>query len=402
MKKSLFLLILSVFIQVNCFSQLNVTTSANATALAQAILGSGVTVSNATLNCGANGAGNFTYAGTTLGVSNGIILTTGYATDATVTPAQIISESTGNNFTDPDLATITPVGTSGSMNDVCYIAFDFVPLCNQISVTYEFGSSEYNGYQCSPIGVNDAFGLFITGPNPAGGNYTSSNAAVLPNGTPVSINNINDGNPLYGSCSPAQNPSYYIGNYSGTDVVYEGLTTAITSVKAVIPCSTYTIKIAICDMGDEAYDSGVFIQGNSLNCTNTPTVTTSAVGATCGTLGSASVTVTNYTATPTYQWAPGGATTASISNLTPGTYSCVVGMQLGCGTNTQTVTATVTSTVQILIIRLHLKILCVIMVPIVLPTLLLMVELRHIRILGQVLLRRMVQQLQIWLPVPIL
>ena len=338
MKKSLLLLILFGLIQVNCFSQLNVTSNANATALAQAILGSGVTVSNATLNCGANGAGTFTYAGATLGVSNGIILTTGLATDATLTPAQIISQSTGNNFTDPDLATIVPVGASGSMNDVCYIAFDFVPLCNQISVTYEFGSSEYQGFQCSTY--NDAFGLFITGPNPVGGNYTSNNAAVLPNGTPVSINNINNGQ---SPCTSANNPSYYIDNTSGTSVVYEGLTTAITSVKAVVPCSTYTIKIAIADMGDEAYDSGVFIQGNSLNCTNTPTVTPTTTAANCGTLGSATVTVTNYTGTPTYQWLPGGATTPSISNLTPGTYTCLVGLQSGCGINTQTITATVGS-----------------------------------------------------------
>lgn len=337
MKKIIFLFIFSLLARVNGYSQLTVTTNANATALAQAILGSGVSVSNATINCGANGAGTFNYSGSTLGVTNGIILTSGYATDAALVPAQIVTQSTGNNFNDPDLATI--VNSSGTINDVCYIAFDFVPLCNQISITYEFGSSEYDGYQCASY--NDAFGLFITGPNPSGGNYTSSNAATLPNGTPVSINNINNGSPPY--CTTASNPSYYIDNSSGTDVVYEGLTTAITSVKPVIPCSTYHIKIAICDVGDEAYDSGVFIQGNSLNCTNTPTITASTTPANCGALGSATVTVTNYTGTPTYQWIPGGATTDTVSNLAAGTYSCLVGLQSGCGTITQTVTAVVGS-----------------------------------------------------------
>src|ERR1700756_778070 len=185
MKKSLLLLIFSVLVWVNGFSQLNVTTNSNATALAQAILGSGVTVSNATISCGSQGAGTFTYAGSTLGVTNGIILTSGYATDAALTPAQIVSQSTGNSFNDPDLATI--VGSSGSINDVCFVAFDFVPLCNQISITYEFGSSEYDGFQCASY--NDAFGLFLTGPNPSGGTYSSVNAATLPNGTPVSISN---------------------------------------------------------------------------------------------------------------------------------------------------------------------------------------------------------------------
>ncbi|HXU26842.1 MAG TPA: choice-of-anchor L domain-containing protein, partial [Bacteroidia bacterium] len=305
MKKSLLLLIFSVLVRVNGFSQLTVTSNGNATALAQAILGSGVSVSNATINCGANGAGTFNYTGSTLGLTNGIILTSGYATDASM-PAQIISQTTGNNFTDPDLATIV----SGSMNDVCYIAFDFVPLCNQISITFEFGSSEYDGFQCASY--NDGFGLFITGPNPSGGTYSSSNAAVLPNGTAVSISNINNGQ---APCTSASNPSYYIDNSTGTDVIYEGLTTAITSVKPVVPCSTYHIKIAIADIGDAAYDSGVFIQGNSLNCANTPTITASTTPANCAIPGSATVTVTNYTATPTYQWLPGGATTPSVNNL---------------------------------------------------------------------------------------
>ena len=339
MKKNLLFLILFALARINCFSQLTVTVDSNATALAQAILGSGVTVSNATLNCYGKGAGTFNYSGTTLGVTNGIILTTGYATDAALTPAQIVSQSTGNNFADPDIATIVAGGaTSGTINDVCYIAFDFVPLCNQISVTFEFGSSEYDGYQCASY--NDAFGLFLTGPNPGGGTYSSANAATLPNGTPVSISNINNGQD---QCTSASNPSYYVDNSTGTDVVYEGLTTAITSVKAVVPCSTYHMKIAIADVGDEAFDSGVFIQGNSLNCTNTPTITTSATPANCGVLGSVAVAVTNYTGTPTYQWLPGGATTPLVNNLSAGTYSCLVGLQSGCGLITQTVTAVVSS-----------------------------------------------------------
>lgn len=316
------------------FSQLTVTTNSVATTLAQTILGSGVTISNASMNCDALGSGTFTYSGGTLGVTNGILLTTGWASDASMA-SQIVGESTGNNFTDPDLATIT----SGTMNDVCYLAFDFVPICNQVSITFEFGSSEYDGYQCG--GFNDAFGLFLTGPNPAGGSYTSSNMATLPSGTAVTIDNVNNGG---GSCTSPNNPSYFIDNSTGPDVVYYGLTTAITSVKPVTPCSTYTMKIAICDITDGIFDSGVFIQGNSVACTNTPTVTASATPANCsGNVGTASVTVTNYTGTPTYSWSPGGQTTQSISNLAAGTYTCVVGMTLACGTTTTAVTAVVGS-----------------------------------------------------------
>ncbi len=328
MGKKIFSLILFL-ISATSFSQLTVTTNSLANALAQTIAGNGVTVSNATINCDPLGAGTFSYSGSNLGLTNGIILTTGYASDASNPGSTFVSESPVNSFNDPDLTTIA----SGSLNDVCLIAFDFVPICNSLSLTFVFGSEEYPAFVNSSF--NDAFGIFLTGPNPGGGTYTSKNIGVLPNNTAVSINNVNAGT----------NSAYFHNNYTtpNNDVVYDGYTIPVTSVTSVVPCSTYHIKFAIADVGDESYDSGVFIQGNSLNCTNTPTVTPTATGATCGTLGSASVTVTNYTGTPTYQWLPGGATTASINNLTPGTYTCLVGLQTGCGINTNTVTAIVTS-----------------------------------------------------------
>ncbi len=329
MKKSLLLLILSVLIQVNCFSQLTVTNNSAATALAQTIAGNGVTVSNATINCPALSSGTFSYAGGNLGLTNGILLTTGYASEAASAGSFFASESTGNSVNDPDLTTIA----SGTLNDVCLIAFDFVPVCNSLSLTFVFGSEEYPTFVNSTF--NDAFGIFLSGPNPSGGSYTSQNIGVLPNGIAVSINNVN----------ASTNSSYFHDNYTtpNSDIAYDGYTIPVTSVTSVAPCSTYHIKIAIADVGDESYDSGVFVQGNSLNCTNTPTVTPTTTAANCGTLGSATVTVTNYTGTPTYQWLPGGATTASISNLTPGTYTCLVGLQSGCGINTQTITANVGS-----------------------------------------------------------
>jgi gliding motility-associated-like protein len=333
--KNIFLLSFCGLIKLSVFSQLTVTTNSSATALAQNIVGTGVTVSNAKINCDGQGSGTFTYSGTTLGITGGILLTTGYASDASGT-AQVLSEFTGNDFEDPNLVAIEANDTF----DVCILTFDFIPLCNQVSITYEFGSSEYDGYQCSAF--NDIFGLFLTGPNPAGGNYAAVNIATLPNGNIVSINNINDGKDKCKGVS--HNPTYYIDNSSGQDIAYEGLTTAITSVKPVVPCSTYTMKIAIADAGDEDYDSGVFIKGNSVTCQNTPTVTASATPFTCTNPGSATATVTNYTGTITYQWEPGGATTATINNLSPGTYTCSVSLQSGCAITPQTVTAVVSNT----------------------------------------------------------
>lgn len=326
-----------------CFSQtasqLTVTPNSIATQLAQIITGSGVSVSSASLNCGSGGSGTFAYPATStsfsLGLTGGILLTTGNATDAAGF-AQILSVSTGNNYSDPDLTAISSQAT----NDVCILTFSFVPVCNQVSITSVFGSSEYDGYQCSTY--NDAFGIFLSGPNPSGGNYTGVNMATLPSGVPIAINNINDGS---SPCTVASNPTYYQDNSTGTEIAYEGLTTAITSVKPVVPCSTYFMKIAIADAVDEIYDSGVFIGGNSVSCSTAPSASITSTSASCGgATGTASVTTSNYTATPTYSWSPGGQTTSSINNLPAGIYTCEVSFVTGCsGVYTQTLVTTVSN-----------------------------------------------------------
>lgn len=328
MKKILYLLALAV--PALSFAQLTVTTNSVASSLAQSIAGNGVTVSNATLNCGPNGSGDFTYTGTNLGMSSGIILTTGFASDAASAGTYFCSQSTGNSFTDPQLTAIDPSAT----NDVCMLEFDFVPVCNSISITFVFGSEEYPTFVGS---FNDAFGIFLTGPNPGGGSYTSTNIGVLPNNTPVSINNVNAG----------MNSTYFVDNYTNpnNDVAYDGYTVPVTSVTQVVPCSTYHVKIGIADAIDQAYDSGVFIGSNAVSCTTAPVVTTSATPAACGgSNGSVTASVTNYTGTVTYNWLPGNQNTATVSGLSVGTYSCVVTYTAGCSSAiSQTVTASVTN-----------------------------------------------------------
>ena len=305
-----------------------VTTTGAAATLAQAIAGAGVTVSNSTINCGGSAAGLFTFSGPDLGgLTGGILLTTGIAAQAANPGSFLCSITNGNNFSDPNLTALVP---SANL-DVCILEFDFIPVCDSLNMTYVFGSEEY------PQGVggyNDAFAIFLTGANPAGGNYTAQNIAMLPGGTPVSINNVNAGT----------NAAYFHNNYTSpnNDVAYNGYTIPITSITPVQPCSTYHMKIAIADAGNALYDSGVFISNNGISCQNTPTVAvaSSPTGG-CGNTGSATVTVTNYTGTPTYHWLPGGQNTASIGNLASGTYTCQVSTHQVCGTTTQTVTATV-------------------------------------------------------------
>lgn len=45
--------------------------------------------------------------------------------------------------------------------------------------------------------------------------------------------------------------------------VYDGFTDVFTAMAVVTPCQPYTIKLAICDVGDGAYHSGVFLEAKS-------------------------------------------------------------------------------------------------------------------------------------------
>jgi len=327
-KKNLFFLgAFSLFFPVVSFSQMAVSTNGTATALAQAVAGSNVTVTNATINCGANAAGTFSFSGPNLGgLTGGILLTTGTATDAANPGTYLCSVNNGNDFTDPNLTAIVPTADL----DVCLLEFDFVPTCDSLKMEFVFGSEEYP--QGVGLAYNDAFAIFLTGPKPSGGSYTSQNIATLPNGTPVSINNVNAG----------ANANYFHNNYTSpnNNVAYNGYTIPITSVTPILPCSTYHVKFAIADAGNALYDSGVFISNNTLSC-QSPAVLTANTTATsgCSNTGSATVTVTGYTGTPTYHWLPNGQSTPSINNLPSGTYTCNVNIQQACGIITQTISA---------------------------------------------------------------
>ncbi len=298
------------------YSQLVITNNGSATALAQAIVGNGITVTNASLNAGINSTGTFTYTGGNLGIPNGVLLTSGRASVVANPGTNFSSVQNGNNQSDPDVTAIS----SQARYDVCFLEFDFIPVCDTLHITYVFGSEEYPQYIMQ---YNDVFAMFLTGPNPAGGTYTSRNIATLPNGTtPVSIFTVNGGWPIG---TGASNPAYYVDNYTSpnSDITYDGYTVPITSIISVVPCQTYHMKIAVVDALNGRYDSGVFIQGNTFTCTVAPNPAIASTSA-CINTGTATVVVTNYAGTPNYSWLPGGQTTSSISNLIPGDYTCLV------------------------------------------------------------------------------
>jgi hypothetical protein len=282
-----------------------------ATALAQSLVGTGVTISNVTYTGSARAAGNFTSATNILGFESGVVLSTGSVRNVVgpncvsgSAPAENDGAQTGISVDnvrpgDADLTTLAGVDIT---NDAAVLEFDFVPTSPNVSFQYVFASDEYNEF----VGeINDVFGFFLTA-LPSG---TPVNIALIP-GTdlPVAINNVNSGT----------NPQFYINNEflpsaAPLDTEMNGLTTTLTAQAQVIPGQTYHIKLAIADAEDNVYDSNVFIQAGSLTSavvTAFPATlafggqaqgtTSSPLPVTVTNVGTATVTITNIVASTNY------------------------------------------------------------------------------------------------------
>ena len=243
------------------------------------LLGSGVSVSNISFN-GAPDAGGIFSGGTgIIGFEDGIILSTGNI--ATVIGPNDQDGATTNNSMpgDPDLQALIPGYTTF---DAATLEFDFIPSTNVITFNYVFGSEEYSEWVNSPY--NNVFGFFLNG----------QNIALIPGTkTPVSINNVNGGNPC-GSFSPnASNSTYFINNEvrdincsfqpnaAPLNTQLDGLTVALTATAHVNPGVKNHIKLGISDAGDSVLDSDVFIRSGSFKAprlTLTPLTSTNPRG----------------------------------------------------------------------------------------------------------------------------
>ena len=250
------ILILSFLFVNNSYSQLIINANQTPTQMADEIIGSGVTFSNPTFSGAPNSNGIFTTGGTStnLGMASGIILSTGWASDALGPNNSGSLGQTNGTGSDPQLASLIPGYT---INDACFLKFDFIPWGDTIKLRYVFGSEEYPEWVGSSF--NDVFGFFITGINPDNGTYTNLNIALIP-GTilPVTIDNVNN----------ASHSQYYVDNTNGTTIQYDGFTTVLTAWCKVKPGTQYSIKIAVGDAGDSAYDSAIFLEKGSLSCDN--------------------------------------------------------------------------------------------------------------------------------------
>lgn len=270
--RKIYFLLMALTTSTLCWGQLVTTNSApynTAASLVNNVLVDGVTVSNITFTGNIQQIGYFDGTNSNIGLDSGIVLTTGHINvcpgpNNSGSAGQSVSGGSGLSY--PALQAISGV----NMNDLAMITFDFVPVSDSIQFRYVFASEEYAEYVGG--GVNDAFGFFLSGPNPFGGTYVDENLAIVPGSVPplnMSINEVNcqAGSPYY-ICNDPNNflcpPSYSCpGSSTGTTVQYDGITTVMTARAAVVCGETYTIRLAIADGGDQVFDSGVFLEAGS-------------------------------------------------------------------------------------------------------------------------------------------
>ena len=227
------------------------------------LVGTGITVSNVEFTGVDVAAGKFSGGTGIIGFEEGIVLSTGAATDVVgpnvVGPDDLKNLSTENGQPgDDDLGILSGVDSADvnfpDNKDAAVLEFDFVPEGDSLSFRYVFASEEYIesvNYNIDNIG-NDLIGFFVNGQN-----------CATVNGDLVSVHTINNGNPL--GTDPT-NPDLYIDNPSSAPTLntqMDGLTVVLTCVASVTLGNMNHIKLAIADARDENYDSNVFLESGS-------------------------------------------------------------------------------------------------------------------------------------------
>ncbi|MEL6213850.1 MAG: choice-of-anchor L domain-containing protein, partial [Pseudomonadota bacterium] len=250
--------------------------SASGNALISRLQGTGLVLSNPSLTAGAPTQFGLFTSGASAGLSidEGIAINTGSVLDQFgPNNADSSSIAGGGVFSDPDLTAID----GAAVNDVAILEFDITldDPATGFAFNYQFGSEEYPDFVGS--GFNDLVAFFVTGP----GLPAAQNFALSPNGSRVRINNINAGVvgcSADGTTTDLTQSSAYINNGHVTALPgtcqtgaalpgpspiiteYNGVTQLLTArATGLIAGQTYRMKIAIADVGDNQYDSGIFM-----------------------------------------------------------------------------------------------------------------------------------------------
>lgn len=271
-----------------------------------------VTVSNVQFTGAPGAAAFFDASNTDLDLLAGLMLSSGQCTEAA--NAATYFASAGNSVPgDSDLDNLNPA--SGPTFDAAILEFDLVSQVDTLCFIYRFGSEEYPEYVCSSF--NDIFGFMVEGPGYSG----KENIAMVPGDTiPVSINNVNNGSGNFGNPCGPMHPEFYVpyDTLNGQDAAYDGFTTTLPAKFVVQPGETYHVKIAIADVADAVFDSGVFLAINSLGGDS---LLTPVASLTVPVVDDYTVTFVNASRYGTsWFWDFGDGTTSNERNPGPHTY----------------------------------------------------------------------------------
>ncbi len=229
-------------------AELGYNTSASALAMANAIFGTGVTVTSAS------------YSGDN---NSSAIYSNGDALSPDATPGDtgvILSTGRANRFTqnngDPNRSSSTSTNTSGVNNDsnfnaaagtntydASFLEVDFTSAsAGFMSMQFIFASEEYPEYVNSLY--QDMVGVWV-------------------NGTQVDLT-VGDGDADPSNLNASDNSNLFINNTNDDyNTEMDGFTVTMT-LTIPINAGTNSIKIGIADVGDSSYDSNLLIAGNSL------------------------------------------------------------------------------------------------------------------------------------------
>ena len=269
-----FLLICIIFSRKVSGQTMTVSPNQTASQLTTKLIGKGILLTGtSTLNCNSQANGTFINVNPTpnlsLAIDTGIVLCTGrvltVAGDTGINANRTAQASKywSITTTDPQITSIAPSGAS--QRDLCFLQFNFIPQGDTAYIDYAFASEEYPEYGCSQY--VDAFGIFVAPPS----STTYTNFAKVP-GTNVNVstNSINDTMKQTGwsnyvtYCqslgSGAPFIQHYTGNLINNHIVYDGMTKILRATIPVSPFQTHTMKIAIADIADGYFDSGIFLK----------------------------------------------------------------------------------------------------------------------------------------------
>ncbi|MFD2602114.1 T9SS type B sorting domain-containing protein [Flavobacterium suzhouense] len=333
MKKSLLpLCLLGLFglCKVTAQQHLQVNDSYSAEQLVNALIdNSCAQVSNINIqgSHGNKSYGHFTNGSNTFPFTNGIVLSTGFATSATGPNNSLLSEGSTDWLGDNDLE--IALGVSNTIN-ATVLEFDFIPYTDKISFDYIFSSEQYltsitSQNQCN---YTDGFAFLI---KEASGNTPYTNLAVVPDtNIPVKVNTVRG----LGVC-PSANEQYFDSfNDFEHPTNFNGQTVILQAKTDVMPGTTYHIKLVVADQGNNLYDSAIFLGGGSFK--NVTDLGADRLFETNNPLCSGETIQLNaFTPNATgYKWYKDDVlqpVTSSTYNITSGgNYSVIVEFGLGC------------------------------------------------------------------------